>query len=185
MRELYAAVRSGDPVSVQKLVDADPSLALFAAAMQGDVARLESLLSANRSLISVLSSDGWTPLHLAALFGRADAVRLLINKGADVAARSGNAMANTALHAAAAGRASGVAKILIECGASPNARQTGGWTPLHAAAQNGDVELAQALLDSGADVTIRADNQQSPLDLALTKGQQAMVELLEARGARL
>jgi ankyrin repeat protein len=190
MRELYAAVRSGDPAAVQKIVDAEPGLALFAAAMQGDVAALENLLSANRSsvnqaLISSLSSDGWTPLHLAALFGRADAVRLLINKGADVAARSGNAMANTALHAAAAGRASGVAKILIECGASPNTRQNGGWTPLHAAAQNGDVELARTLLDSGADVTIRADNQQSPLDLALTKGQQAMVEFLEERGARL
>jgi ankyrin repeat protein len=94
-------------------------------------------------------------------------------------------MANTPLHAAAAGRSAEVAKLLIDCGASLNARQNGGWTPLHAAAQNGDVELARTLLECGADVTLRADNQQSPLDLALTKGHQAMVDFLESKGARL
>lgn len=189
MRELYAAVRAGDPALVQglvqKIVEADPSLAFFAAVLQGDVAQLETLLAANRSLVSVLSSDGWTPLHLAALFGRLEAARLLMNKGAEVSARSGNAMENSPLHAAAAGRAADVAKLLIERGASPNARQNGGWTPLHAAAQNGDVAFARVLIDSGADVSIRADNQQSALDLALLKGHQGMVEFLESRGARL
>jgi ankyrin repeat protein len=185
MRELYAAIRAADAVEIRAIVETDPGLAIFAATMQGDAAQVEALLTGNRSLVSVMSSDGWTPLHLAAHFGRTEAARTLINKGADVSARSANALANMPLHAAAAGRSVPVAKLLLDCGASANARQNGGWTPLHAAAQSGDVELAWLLMDSGADVNVRADNQQSPLDLALTKGQQAMVELLESRGAKL
>ena len=108
-----------------RLVAADPSLAIFAAAMQGDTRELDKLLAGNRSLVSALSSDGWTPLHLAALFGRLDAVRVLIEQGAQVAARSDNAMENTPLHAAAAGRPRRrSARLLIDCGASANARKT-------------------------------------------------------------
>ena len=65
---------------------------------------MEELLAANRSLVSAVSPDGWTPLHLAAFFGAADAARALLNKGASPSARSTNAMQNLPLHAAAAGR---------------------------------------------------------------------------------
>ena len=185
MRKLVEAIRAGDREGVQALVEADPSLAIFAAVIQGDTGAIETLLAGNRALVSAVNSDGWTPLHLAAHFGKQEAVRLLLNKGAKADSRSNNAMQNTALHAAAAGRAAGVAALLVDHGASVNARQHGGWTPLHAAAQNGDIELARTLVEAGADVNARAENRQSPLDLALIKGQQAMVDWLEARGASL
>ena len=185
MKELFEAVRAGDLAHVQTLVEADPTLAIFAASILGDVPRLEELLMANRSLVSAISSDGWTPLHLAAFFGKEDAVRLLLNKGASVKARSTNPMTNTPLHAAAAGKHAEIVTLLLEHGANANAQQSGGWTPLHSAAQNGDLESARALLAGGADASARADNQQKPLDLALTQGRQAMVEFLEAIGAKL
>jgi len=185
MKELFEAVRAGDLARAQALVDADPSLAIFAAAILGDTPRLEELLSGNRSLVSAVSSDGWTPLHLAAFFGKCEAVRLLLNKGASVTARSTNQMANTPLHAAAAGKHPEIVKLLLDRGANANARQNGGWAPLHSAAQNGDLESARALIDAGADVSIRADNNQKPLDMALTGARQAMVEFLEANGASL
>ena len=185
MQKIYEAFRAGDREGAKQCVTADPTLAIFAAAIFGDAAEVEKLLAGNRSLGSAVSPDGWFPLHLAAHFGHADAVRALLNKGAKVNAPSTNAMRNTALHAAAAGRSSAVAKLLLDAGADVNARQSGGWTPLHSAAQNGDVEFARVLTDAGADVGVRADNQQRPLDLALTKGQQAMVDCLEARGASL
>jgi ankyrin repeat protein len=185
MKELFEAIRAGDSSRVAELVAADPSLEIFAAAIQGDAARIEVLLAGNGPLVSALSSDGWTPLHLAAFFGKSEAARLLLNKGAEVNARSTNAMENMPLHAAAAGRHVDVVKLLIERGASANARQHGGWTPLHSAAQNGDLEIARTLVDAGADVQTRADNNQTALDLALTKAQQAMVDYLEANGARL
>jgi ankyrin repeat protein len=183
MKELFEAVRAGDLARVAALVEADPALAIFAASILGETQQLEELLAANRSLVTSLSSDGWTPLHLAAFFGRKEAVQALLNKGAEVNARSTNPMQNMPLHAAAAGRHAEVATLLLSRGATANARQHGGWTPLHAAAQNGDMEMAKALLYGGADVRSRADNHQTPLDLALTKGQQAMVDFLEANGA--
>jgi ankyrin repeat protein len=94
-------------------------------------------------------------------------------------------MANTPLHAAAAGQHAEIVKLLLDRGANANARQHGGWAPLHSAAQNGDLESARALLDAGADVSARADNNQKPLDMALTSARQAMVEFLEANGAKL
>lgn len=185
MKELFEAIRAGNSSRVAELVKADPSLAIFAAAIQGDTAQLETLLAANRSLVSAVSSDGWTPLHLSSFFGKLEAARLLLNKGAQINAQSTNEMHNMPLHAAAAGRHSDIIKLLLDHGATANARQHGGWTPLHAAAQNGDLETARILIDSGADVQSRADNNQTALDLALTKGQQAMVDFLESNGARL
>ncbi len=185
MKELFEAIRAGDSGKVAALVAADPSLAIFAAAIQGDCAQLESLLASNRSLLSALSTDGWTPLHLAAFFGKIDAVRLLLNKGASVTTRSTNAMENLPLHAAAAGRHADIVKLLLDHGASADARQHGGWTPLQAAAQNGDLESARVLIAAGADVQARADNNQTALDLALTKAHQAMVDFLESNGAHL
>lgn len=185
MKELFEAIRAGDLARAAALVEADPSLAIFAASILGDTVRIEQLLSANRSLAGALSSDGWTPLHLAAFYGKDDAARLLLNKGAPVAARSTNQMANTPLHAAAAGKHVSMVKLLIEHGAKVDAQQHGGWSPLHAAAQHGDLETARALVAAGADVGLRADNQQRPLDLAVLKAQQAMVDFLEANGAKL
>lgn len=185
MQQLYEAFRAGDRDGAKSLVAADPTLAIFAAALFGDAAEIEKLLAGNLSLVSAVSSDGWFPLHLAAHFGHADAARALLNKGAQVNACSTNALRNMALHAAAAGRSRAVAKLLLDAGANVNARQHGGWTSLHSVAQNGDVEFARVLTEAGADVNVRADNQQRPLDLALTKGQPAMVDFLESHGASL
>jgi ankyrin repeat protein len=185
MQALYEAVRSGNTAQVEDLVAANPKLAVFAAALLDDGSELETILAANRSLLSATSTDGWTPLHLAAHFGCEDSVRSLLNKGAEVNARSSNPLRNMPLHAAAAGGSAAVVKLLIERGANVDARQHGGWTPLHAAAQSGNLEMAKVLVESGADVNVRADNHQRPLDLALTKGQQKMVEYLESQGAVL
>ena len=185
MQQIYEAVRAGDRTKVKALVEADPTLAIFAAAILDDTVAIEALLAADPLLTAAVSSDGWMPLHLAAHFGKSGALRVLLKRGAQANAFSTNAMRNTALHAAAAGRATEVGKLLVEHGANVNARQHGGWTALHAAAQSGDIEFARTLVAAGADVNTRADNQQRPLDLALTKGQQAMVDFLESHGASL
>lgn len=185
MKELFDAFRAGDTAKMEELVAADPTLAIFAAAMLGDTQRLDALLAANRSLVSAVSSDGWTPLHLTAFFGKLDAARLLLNKGAAVKTRSTNPMNNLPIHAAAAGRHTEVVKLLLEHGTPANAQQHGGWTALHAAAQHGDVDMARVLLENGANISARADNQQRPLDLAVLKAHQGMVEFLESHGASL
>jgi ankyrin repeat protein len=164
---------------VEKGVDLD----VFAACMAGTAERVTELTKGDRDLIKSYSQDGWTPLHLACFFNQPRIVEMLVRDGADVHARSRNAMKNAPLHAAAAGRSQESVRILIEHGADVNAKQEAGWTALHAASQNGDAEMVRLLIASGANVHARADNNQNALDLALTKGHQAVVEILDVYAA--
>ena len=168
----------------QLLIDKGAQLDICAAAMAGVVDRMVSLLGEDRTLTSNYSHDGWTPLHLAAFFGHAPSVEILLANGADVHARSRNSMQNTPLHAAAAGRHVEVVTVLLAHGADVNARQQGGWTALHQAAQNGDSDMVKLLLAHGAVEQIRADNNQTPLDLAMTRGHQTVVDLLDAHAGK-
>ncbi len=161
------------------LLEKGVELDIFAACMAGAKDRVLELIGEHPDRISAYSQDGWTPLHLAGFFGQPGVVEILLAQGADVAARSRNAMQNAPLHAAAAGRSKDVVRALLEHGADVNARQEGGWTALHAASQNGDVEMVRLLIAGGADVTARADNQQNAMDLALGKGHQAVVDVLD------
>jgi uncharacterized protein len=174
-----AAKYSGRNDIAALLLEKGVELDVFAACMAGAKERALELIGENHELVNAYSHDGWTPLHLACFFGQPSVAEVLIDQGADVRARSHNAMRNTPLHAATAGRSRETVRALLEHGAEVNARQEGGWTALHAASQNGDVEMVRLLIAAGADVQIRADNQQNALDLALGKGHQAVVDLLD------
>lgn len=162
-----------------------PKLDIFGLCTAARVTDVLAELDHNPELLQAHSPDGWTPLHLAAFFGSAELADALLDRGADIEARSTNASKNTPLHAAAAGGNNELVRLLLMRGADANARQEGGWTSLHSAAQAGNRKMVEELVAHRADVNARADNHQSPLDLALTKGQQDMVSLLEALGAKL
>lgn len=135
------------------LVARGATLSLFEAAAAGEVERLERLLGADPAIVGGYSADGWTPLHLAAFFGHTRAVELLLECGADPAAVSRNANANTALHAALAGQHMMVAALLLGRGADVNAPDGEGWRPIHIAASGPQaVEVLKALVAQGADV---------------------------------
>lgn len=169
----------GRPEIAEYLLSLGPQLDAFTAAAVGREDIVFAELNRDPALIATHSADGWTPLHLAAYFGHKKLAERLIERGAEVDARSTNAMKNTPLHAAAAGRQSDLIRLLLVEGADANARQEGGWTAIHAAAQNGDREIVEILLAHGADVKARADNNQSAMDLALLKGRQNVAALLD------
>lgn len=160
------------------LLSQNPQLDVFTAAVAGLKDRVLDEIDRDPSLVASHSSDGWTPLHLAAFFGRADVAAALLERGADVNVLSTNQMRNTPLHAAVAGRKYELVKLLLNENADVNATQTGGWTALHGASQNGDRDIVEVLLAKGAHRHAQADNNQTPLDLALGKGHHEVASVL-------
>ena len=154
---------------------------VHAAAKNGDTDEVAALLSMDNRVTRTFDADGWSPLHLAAHYGHADVVSLLLHNNAPVDLRSANQMANTPLHAALAGRRADVVPILLDAGADVNAQQHGGWTALHAAAANGDGALVELLLSRGADAAIANDAGVTAAAIARDRGHGAIAELLERR----
>ncbi|HUQ62637.1 MAG TPA: ankyrin repeat domain-containing protein [Acidimicrobiales bacterium] len=132
------------------LVAARGDLDVFEAAAVGDTERLLALVNESRAAVNAWSADGFTPLQLAAFFGRTGAVRLLLNNQADVAPASKNDMKVHALNSAVAGGNVEIVTLLLEAGADPNAPQAEGWTPLRAAEERGDEQIVTALREHGA-----------------------------------
>jgi ankyrin repeat protein len=154
---------------------------IHVAAKHGDTDEVAALLSMDSRLTRTHDSDGWTPLHLAAHYGHADIVSIMLHNNAPVDIRSTNTMANTPLHAALAGRRNDVSKMLIEAGADVNARQHGGWVPLHAAAANGDREMVDLLIARGADRAAINDAGVSAAAIARERGHGALADSLDRR----
>jgi ankyrin repeat protein len=69
---------------------------------------------------------GWSPLYLAAHYGRIDVVKVLIQKGADLGALSENGEGNTPLMSAVAGGGLAVVNELLASGANPLKTDAGG-----------------------------------------------------------
>ena len=154
---------------------------IHTAAKAGDTDEVAALLAMDSRLTRTHDADGWTPLHLAAHYGHLETVAVLLHNNAPVDIRSTNSMANTALHAALAGRRNDIAKMLVDGGADVNARQHGGWVPLHSAAANGDREIVDFLLSRGADRTATNDAGTSAASIARERGHPSLAEYLDQR----
>jgi ankyrin repeat protein len=159
-----------DRPTMDAILAADPEIDAFEAAALGRLDRLDSALFADPDVARAYSPDGYTALHLAAFFGKPEAVRRLLDSGAPVDAVTRNDLANQPLHAAAAGRQVEISRLLLAAGADVNATQHGGFTPLHEAAQAGDDEMVELFLSAGADPTVAVEAGGTPADLAEAAG---------------
>jgi uncharacterized protein len=175
---VIAALYNGRTGVVDTLVAAGAPLDLFAAAALGRRTIVETSLSGDPDGVNQRSYDGWTPLHLAAFFGHADVVELLLGRGADINARSANSIRNTPLHAAVAGGRVEAALALIDGGAEVNAADGGGHTPLHIAAEAGYVPIVESLLRRKADPFALDAEDRTPLARAAARNHAEVIDLI-------
>jgi len=152
----------------------------FARAIRAnDLASLRELVSVPAG-VNAENHLHWRPLHYAALYGSTDAVRILLDAGADMEA-PGQQNATALIYAAP-----DLAKtrLLVEKGASVNAAAKDGTTPLMVAASvTGNTETVRYLLDHGADVKAASLFGSTALLSASLLGDTEMVRLLLAKGA--
>ncbi len=130
-------------------------------------------------VLELRGARGQSLLHDAALYGLPEAVRALLQRGADPnAAELGG---HAPLYRAKSGE---VARELIAAGAALEAKSgpTQG-TALHQAARHGHVSVVLALLEAGADVGARDRKGETPLRRAKNCKKPEVVELLLRFGA--
>jgi len=169
MSELMQALYQGRPDEARAIAQSRDDLDVFEAAAIGDTGRLRTVLDEDPSLATAWSEDGFTPLHFAAFFGHPDAAELLIERGADLEARSTNrdfALDASPLHSAVAARQREAIEVLLDAGADVNAVQHQGYTPLLEAAQSGASELVELLLERGANPDARLEDGRTATELA-------------------
>ena len=118
------------------------------AAKDGNLEKIKVLLKDKPDLVSSKDDKGATPLHLAALNGRAEAAALLLAGGADV--NAGDKEGTTPLHFAAGNGHKDVVELLLANKADVGARGKNGLMPLHVAAIGDHAEVAALLLFNGA-----------------------------------
>ncbi len=177
LRALYEGRRDDALAAAATRDDLD----LFEAAALGDAGRVRAWVARDGNGATAYTDDGFTALHLAAFFGTPEAMAVLIDAGADVAAVARNDMRVQPLHSAAASRDVAKLAVLLDAGAPVDAQQQGGYTALHEAAMHGAVERVQLLLAHGADVAVAADDGRTALDMARQGGHDDVVKLLEQR----
>lgn len=171
------------PDLVAVLLAHEPHLEIHESAALGMTRRVERILREQSPLAEAHAVDGYTPLHLACMFGHLETVRRLLDHGVRVDAPADNPSRAQPLHVAVSGRWPDIVTELLARGAPVNARQQGGFTALHLAVQNRDEEMVRHLLAAGADPDQRADDHHSPRDMAAEVDNNAMLRILGVHGA--
>ena len=194
---LHYAARGRDAEVVRMLVakgaDAharakDGATAIDEAAARGGPEVVETLLRGDN--LKTAASDGRTLLHDAARNGNVDATKRLIAAGLDINAR--DEKGNTPLHACAgidrSPRVYGdgenlttLARLLIEAGSDPLAKNQDGKAPLAGAMERDDAELTALLRSRGA-VPAPADYAHKHVLGVIWRGDaEGLQEILRAR----
>jgi ankyrin repeat protein len=130
----------------------------------------------------------WPALHGAAIHGAAGSgheavVQLLLEKGAEVDAKTG--CGATPLHWAAWNGHRAVMRLLLKEGAAIHARSHSGATALHWAAWRGHEAAVRLLLDKGADVNAKDETGFTVLHGAAGSGHGVVVQLLLEKEAEI
>jgi ankyrin repeat protein len=148
-----------------------PETPLTQAAVRNDVAALRQLLDDGHQADE--GGDSWTALIWAARSGSIEAIKLLLDAGADVnlPGPTGDNWDATPLQHAILERQPAAVRLLLDRGADPNAGAgAGSLAPLFLAAGDTDPAILKLLLAHGADPNVEDENGVTPLSRAVSAG---------------
>ena len=181
--ELFTAIAAGDADVVHALTTADPSL-VHAHNADGVPAIVWACYVGKPDIAAMLAELA-TDLDIAeaAVLGRVDRVKELVERGAPIDAKSADGF--TALHYAAFFGHAELARFLVDAGAQLDIRAKNDMqvTPLHSAAAGGHREVALLLIAAGADVNAAQHHGWTALHAAAQHGDAELAGALIERGA--
>ncbi len=151
--------------------DQRPETPLTQAAVRNDVAALRHLLDEGHKADE--GGDSWTALIWASRSGSIEAIKLLVDSGADVnlPGPTGDNWDATPVQHAILARQPGSVRLLLDRGADPNrSAGSGRLTPLLLAAGDTDPAILKLLLAHGANPTVEDENGATPLSRAVSAG---------------
>jgi ankyrin repeat protein len=175
----------GAEVDVQGRENCTP---LIAASCSGHLEIVRWLLSCGASSTVRDEEYGFTPLHMAAVWGQVEVSRLLLRYKADIHAHDNKG--RTPLHQAARRNQVYVARLLLEHGADVNARDNKRNTPLHLVSEADfpdvvrDLDVARLLVEHGANIDAEDDEGRTAFQIASEEGHHDFVKFLSDRGSK-
>ncbi|XP_014286998.1 putative ankyrin repeat protein RF_0381 [Halyomorpha halys] len=154
------------------------------AASTGNIPIVRHLLAENYGLsVNEINSKGETPLHTAALSGKCEMLKFLIqNKGNINIKNEGFSILHTA---AAEGNERAVICILDYGGMNVDKPGLGGITALNLAISQNHTRIAEILLKKKANPNAKSKSNWSPLHRAVLNGHLEMIELLHKYNANV
>lgn len=167
------------PQIIQVILKFITTITIHEACATGLNQHVQMMIDHKPDIVDEISTHGFTPLGIAAHFGKEEIARLLLTHRADPNIESKNGYHVYPIHAAISNSNDSICKMLIEAGADVNVLQLGRITPLHLAAQQGNIDLIILLLEQGADVTVRTDLGDSASELAEAKGYKELAAILK------
>ena len=150
------------------IVDKQGLSILHKAASTGNAEILNFILKNLNSKLSIdccTNYDKLTALHQAAYNGQLPIVKILVNAGANVNAKSNTN--TTPLHLASIKNHEKVIKYLIKSNANVDAQDCHQRTPLHYAAIYGHLDASENLIAGSANYTINDYQHETPISISL------------------
>uniref|UniRef100_A0A3B3DWQ5 CASK interacting protein 1 n=1 Tax=Oryzias melastigma TaxID=30732 RepID=A0A3B3DWQ5_ORYME len=163
-QELLQAVKTEDLLTVQKLLQ------------RPRPGKAKLLGSTKKVNVNFQDTDGFSPLHHAALNGNLELISILLESQAAVDIRDQKGM--RPLHYAAWQGKAEPMKMLLKSGSSVNGQSDEGQIPLHLSAQHGHYDVSEMLLQHQSNPCIVDNAGKTPLDLACEFGRVGVVQLL-------
>jgi uncharacterized protein len=150
--------------------DKGPKEPMAQAAAANDAATLRRLLTTGSKADG--PGEGWTPLIWASRAGAVDAIKVLLDAGADInhPGPSGDNWDATPLQHAILERQPRAVEVLLERGADVHLAGAGSQPPIFLAAGDADPTIVKLLLAHGASATVENQKGATPFVLAVSAG---------------
>uniref|UniRef100_A0AAX7SKW3 Ankyrin repeat domain 52a n=1 Tax=Astatotilapia calliptera TaxID=8154 RepID=A0AAX7SKW3_ASTCA len=151
--------------------DAAGRSVLYLAAQKGYARCVEVLLAQGASCLLNDNRLMWTPIHVSAVNGHSDCLRMMIDYGEEGdLTNMADKFGQTPLMLAVLGGHTDCVHFLLEKGALPDAKDKRGSTALHRGAVLGHDECVTALLEHKASALCRDTKGRTPLHYAASRG---------------